>query len=537
MLKQALFCLDVIGLIDSISYMAVSPSLIFYVLQLGGTTKDYGWIMSVFSFASFCGKPAYGAWVDKGGNKFRVPYLSSLVVSVIGALLYFLAVTVTDPRIAVGMIFVGRFLSGIGAANQALGYAYLASIVPPEMQTRTATMITVVRIVGMVVGPGINYFLDSVHGQVFGVPVGPLNSVGLLLAIGYFVAALVVYFIMPEPPEKDNTVKLPEAFDAGSSDSANFWIACLSIDILLPTFILFAANSAFQLIETALPPAASHGLRWGPSEASAVLGAVSIAIFGVMGVVMFMSTSGVSDTKLVAAGNLLFLVGGVSIYLMWTDVANAWQYILPVMISISGFPFIASPNRSNFTKAVMDRPVLESNQATMHAILSMFHSVAGFTTPGFVAAYVIRSPQQVDASADNRELTSLALYAPVLCALSLVGLYYIAWKEGKEREEVIGEGTPLVGRGSGRGSGRASRKSTAAGLNQAFRRSAVVDRRASTEIMGLAVGFDTLAEKEMKNNQLADWEELKTLFELDDSYRYEYPSPVSSPSPRTKAKA
>lgn len=380
-LKRSMFVLAVIGLVDSISYMAVSPSLIFYVLQLGGTKEQYGLIMSIFSFASFSAKPVYGAWVDKGGNKFRIPYLYSLAISVVGALLYFFAVQASSAKIAVGMIFIGRFLSGLGAANQALGYAYLASVVPPEMQTRTSTLLSMMRIVGMTVGPGINYFLDTVDGNLFGIPVDPLNTVGLLLAVGNFLTALTVYFVLPEPPEKED-VKLPEALGAAgasSTSSADFWMACLSIDILLPTFILFVANSCFQLIETALPPAASHGLGWGPVETSGVLGATSIVIFGVMALVMFLSAKKVSDTKLVVVGNLFFLVGGLVTYYCWTEEGMIWQYVVPVMVSVAGFPFIASPNRSNFTKAVMNQPALESSQATMQAVLSMFSSVAGFT--------------------------------------------------------------------------------------------------------------------------------------------------------------
>ena len=142
------------------------------------------------------------------------------------------------------------------------------------------------------------------------------------------------------------------------------------------------------------------------------------------------------------------------------------------------------------------------------------------STPGFVAAYVIRSPEQVDASADHRELTSLALYAPVLCALSLVGLYFAEWKKGDEDEMEDayegtvpgGEGTPLVVKGSS----MARKKSSVAGLNQAFGRTNVVARRSSVEIMGLTAGYDTLAEQETKKNQLADLEEFKMLFEMDD---------------------
>lgn len=383
MLAKSMFVLSVVGLIDSISYMAVSPSLIFYVLKLGGTKEQYGLIMSTFSFASFSAKPIYGAWVDKGGNKFRLPYLSSLMISVAGAILYLLAVQASSPAMAVSMIFAGRFLSGLGAANQALGYAYLASVVPQEMQTRTSTLLSMMRIVGMTVGPGINFFLAKVDSTFLGVHLDPLNSVGLLLAVGNLLALLTVYFLLPEPPEKDNAKEKLQHTDPTPMDSSGgasmFWRACLSIDIILPAVILFVANSSFQLIETALPPAASHGLGWGPVETSGVLGATSIVIFGIMMLVMVLSSKEVSDTSLVVVGNCFFAVGGICIYVYWTDGGDVLHYVIPVMIAVAGFPFIASPNRSNFTKAVMSNPSLESSQATMQAMLSMMASAAGFT--------------------------------------------------------------------------------------------------------------------------------------------------------------
>ena len=65
-LFKSMSILALIGFVDSISYMAVAPSLIFYILQIGGTKEQYGLIMSAFSFASFSGKPVYGIWVDRG---------------------------------------------------------------------------------------------------------------------------------------------------------------------------------------------------------------------------------------------------------------------------------------------------------------------------------------------------------------------------------------------------------------------------------------------------------------------------------------
>lgn len=139
-----------------------------------------------------------------------------------------------------------------------------------------------------------------------------------------------------------------------------------------------------------------------------------------------------------------------------------------------------------------------------------------------MAAYVIRSPEQVEASSDNRELTPLALYAPVLCALSLVGLYYGHSKTNKQvvKEDTTNasEATPLMVTKTS----MARKKSSVAGLNQAFGRSNVVSRRSSVEIMGgLPGGFDTLAEQEIQENQLTDLNDFKSLIAMefdDDEY-------------------
>jgi MFS family permease len=83
----SLSVLSLIGLIDAISYIAVAPSLVFYVTDLGGTKEQYGLIMSAFSFASFCFKPVYGRWVDSSGNKYKIPYLVSFSLAIFGNLM------------------------------------------------------------------------------------------------------------------------------------------------------------------------------------------------------------------------------------------------------------------------------------------------------------------------------------------------------------------------------------------------------------------------------------------------------------------
>lgn len=147
MIETYLVALAIVGIIDAISYMVVTPSLIFYVLDNGGTHYSYGIIMSVFLLSSFCCKPIVGYWSNQAG--FRRPYFVSLTFAILGGLMYVLASALPSssvvssgdpppqhrPTAAICGLFVARLLGGCGGANSALGYAYTARTVPPQQQT------------------------------------------------------------------------------------------------------------------------------------------------------------------------------------------------------------------------------------------------------------------------------------------------------------------------------------------------------------------------------------------------------------------
>jgi hypothetical protein len=63
----------------------------------------------------------------------------------------------------------------------------------------------------------------------------------------------------------------------------------------------------------------------------------------------------------------------------------------------------------------------------MQAVMSMAASVAGFTAPGLIAAFVLRTPEEVAASDDQREYTAWALFAPILSIIVLVGFLYMGY--------------------------------------------------------------------------------------------------------------
>uniref|UniRef100_A0A7S4J783 Major facilitator superfamily (MFS) profile domain-containing protein n=2 Tax=Odontella aurita TaxID=265563 RepID=A0A7S4J783_9STRA len=447
-MQRYLVALALAGMVDAVSYMVVAPSIIFYVLDNGGTKEQYGFILSAFSFASFCSKPFIGWWSDERG--FRVPYLASLAVASSGGLLYLLASSLPPGRAAVGAILASRLLGGVGAANSALGYAYVARVVPHGAQTTTNSLLSAVRMTGLAAGPGVNALLGWVDVDVGsnGWKIDPLNSVGVVLVATNLLAMAFVWALLEEPEKggsddesgiesgggDEEVEKVEVGAEVGATELVeeatpsimDFLRTVASADILVPFLSIFTFNANFQLIETAFPPAANDGIGWGPVQTSVALGSMSVVIVVTMMAVSYLSSkAGVSDVSLITSGHALSAGAYTALYFLWARGAQHWHFWLPLMLSSSMFPVMAAPTRSFFTIAVDGKPVLGKLQGRMQAYLSMGASVAGFVTPGLVARFCLRSPEEVEASPDGRELTAWSLFAPVLNGVTIVGMAYI----------------------------------------------------------------------------------------------------------------
>jgi len=262
-MKRYLVALIVAGVADAISFMVVSPSLIFYVLKQGGTKDQYGLIMSSFSFASFCAKPFLGHLSDKVG--FRTPYGVSLGIASLGSIMYAMAAAFPQTAYAVfGMnwsilgILASRLLMGVGAANSALGFAYVARVVPSDEQTSVNSLLSMGRIGGMTFGPFLNALLQKVNIKLFGLHLDPLNSVGIMVLLCNLLAVAIVLALLEEPPAK----KLDKTHCSSLGDDdqgeevecpmqtltlADKLHACLHASVWVPMFSIFSFNANFQL--------------------------------------------------------------------------------------------------------------------------------------------------------------------------------------------------------------------------------------------------------------------------------------------------
>mmetsp|Transcript_41232 Transcript_41232/g.80695 ORF Transcript_41232/g.80695 Transcript_41232/m.80695 type:complete len:262 (+) Transcript_41232:95-880(+) len=246
--------LAVSGLVDAISMTVVAPSILFYILESGGTRDQYGLVLSSFSLASFCAKPFLGSASD--GIGFRTPYLLTHGIAAAGSLLYTVAGEVLPHGTAavVGGIGVARLCMGGGSANSTLGFCYIARAVPQKELTTTSFVLVLTWSAGMAAGPILNAALAMVDIPLFGgrFLLGPLNSVGVLTFLINVGAMVVIYYFLEELDDgvgEEEKGKYWKANDHNNNSNSKLSILSevLSARILVPCLAIFSLNASLQL--------------------------------------------------------------------------------------------------------------------------------------------------------------------------------------------------------------------------------------------------------------------------------------------------
>ena len=450
---RPLLPLAIIGFIDAVSLMIVLPSLIFYVQRAGGTKEQYGIVWSSFAFASFFTKPVLGYWSDhcrrgprKGGyqNHFRAPYLTSIAIATLGAFLYFAACLVapydttreyeqnvessaeqlssTVPvhhfSTAMKFILAGRILNGMGAANNSLGYAYIAQVIPQQHMTQASAVLSMIRVFGMSIAPAFNILLNMVHYTVtipflavnldpgqdenqrylkveyYSLEIDPMNVVGIVLVLSNLIGFLVIWIMLEEPDgtvmtsnqsTKDSLLIYDEIkeecqckggciCDVNASQPAtsmpspgnttiDFVRQAFRREVAVPILAYFTLNFNFQFMETGLAPAANDALGWGTVAISTVFGIDAILIFFVYMITFQLSAHGVNDISLMKTGLVCSVLGYSSIYLTWYHGTRPWMFVLPGKLVVCSrvcerfiLTLIVSPVHSNHLHSCVSVP-------------------------------------------------------------------------------------------------------------------------------------------------------------------------------------
>src|SRR5258708_8483458 len=150
--------------IDFAGFGIVLPLLPFWAERLGAGAVGVGLILTIYALAQFIFTPVLGTVSDRYGR--RPVILASLVIEALS-----LALSALAGSLAI--LFVARFMSGLGASNIGSAQAVVADVTPVERRARGMGLIGAAFGVGFVVGPGLGGLLA---------PLGPsLPLLGVML--------------------------------------------------------------------------------------------------------------------------------------------------------------------------------------------------------------------------------------------------------------------------------------------------------------------------------------------------------------------
>lgn len=330
--KLALAAIFAKGYLDIIGNYSIMPALVFYVRELGGNDSQYGLISAAASLAACFMMPVYASIVDNSGNKFRKPLLVGFSLAILGMLLYTIAVLFPIGDFAVHVLLASRLVYGIGSASGSIVVSYITCMVAPEQLTSVIVNLGIVSYFGLGVAPYVNMYLADVNTSInflgSEIPLNPFNSVGLLIAFFELVAMLLVYFLLPEPPEKDGASD--DAAEGEEKLEDGGWVAVFKelatdVKLFLPVFAIFVSQSSYQMIEIAFPAAALHGLGWGPVAVSATLSWCSFSLgASTMATTILTNKYQVTDSTLIVTGFACWAVGGIATVCMQM---HLWMFI------------------------------------------------------------------------------------------------------------------------------------------------------------------------------------------------------------------
>lgn len=178
-----------------IDYIIIIPSLWFYLESFNCKYYFLGLVISADSFVTFILSP----WVEKLAEKSRRIRLLGFFANILqigGSMIYALPLYFYMP-------LVGRLVSGLGESFGGALYGEVKRVTAPEERIRVVIIMEGVRLFGIVIGPGMNFFLKR-----FDLKFGPWiidhrTAPGFFMAIVWLLILVVhiftVYDLIEDP--------------------------------------------------------------------------------------------------------------------------------------------------------------------------------------------------------------------------------------------------------------------------------------------------------------------------------------------------
>ena len=140
--------------LDLIGFGVVMPILPFYAKQYGANATVLGLLLTSYSAMQFAFSSVWGRLSDRIGRK------NVLLFTIAGSAV---SLTILGLADSLFLLFVGRILSGVFAANISVASAYVTDVTTEENRSKGMGMIGVAFGIGFLLGPAMGGILSR-HG-------------------------------------------------------------------------------------------------------------------------------------------------------------------------------------------------------------------------------------------------------------------------------------------------------------------------------------------------------------------------------------
>lgn len=164
-----------------------------------------GAAIAVYPLGQIIGAPLFGQWSDRFGR--RVMLQVAMMTAIIGALL--LAAGVTFGSLA--LLFIGRFVAGIGEGNTAILQSLASDVSSPVTKARNFAAIGIAMDLGFVAGPILGGMLADPSFTREAVSKELAMALPFWAAVGLFIvnAAVIPLFLKPDAPAIHAVIMAP----------------------------------------------------------------------------------------------------------------------------------------------------------------------------------------------------------------------------------------------------------------------------------------------------------------------------------------
>src|SRR5256714_10593892 len=138
-----------VAFVDMIGLMLVLPLLPLYALHLHASATTIGFLTASFPVAQLVASPAWGPLSDRYGR--RPALLVGLTASA-------LAYAVFGFAASLWLLFLSRFIQGLGGGTTGVAQAYVADTMPPHERAKALGWRSAATSLGVVIGTDIGSF-------------------------------------------------------------------------------------------------------------------------------------------------------------------------------------------------------------------------------------------------------------------------------------------------------------------------------------------------------------------------------------------